>query len=73
MQGKSASFSSESEFSGRGAAEASKQARTKAIFWQRCTLIFLDDRMNYKAKDIIGKITNLFCFYLYVDTFINTY
>jgi hypothetical protein len=36
---KSASFSSESKFSYRGAAEASKQ-----------------DRRNYKAKDIIGKI-----------------
>jgi hypothetical protein len=29
---KSASFSSESEFSGRGAAEARQQARTKGIF-----------------------------------------
>jgi hypothetical protein len=36
---------SESEISGRGAAEAQKQAR--------CTLHFLGDRMNYKAKDII--------------------
>jgi hypothetical protein len=30
--------------------------------------------MNYKAKDIIGKITNLFCIYLFqIHTFINTY
>jgi hypothetical protein len=29
--------------------------------WSRCTLNFLDDRTNYKAKDIIEKITNLFC------------
>jgi hypothetical protein len=32
---KSASFSSESGFSSRGAAEASKQARTKSAFWRR--------------------------------------
>jgi hypothetical protein len=24
---------------------------------------FLSDRTNYKAEDIIGKITNLFCIY----------
>jgi hypothetical protein len=42
-----------------------KQARTKGTFWQRCTLNFLGDHMNYKAKDIIGKITNLFCIYLF--------
>jgi hypothetical protein len=30
--------------------------------------------MNYKAKDIIGKITNLFCIYLFqIDTFINSF
>jgi hypothetical protein len=58
-------FSSESEFSGRGAAEARKQARIKSTFWQRCTLNFLGNRTNYKAKDIIGKITNLFCIYLF--------
>jgi hypothetical protein len=29
---------------------------------------------NYKAKDIIGKITNLFCIYLFqIDIFINTH
>jgi hypothetical protein len=36
------------------------------------TLHFLGDRTNYKAKDIIGKITNLFCIYLFqIDTFLN--
>jgi hypothetical protein len=31
-------------------------------------------RPNYKAKDIIGKITNLFCIYLFqINKFINTY
>jgi hypothetical protein len=43
------------EFSGRGAAEASKPTRKKGTF--------LSDLTNYKAKDIIGKITNLFCIY----------
>jgi hypothetical protein len=71
---KSACFSFESEFSGRGAAEALKQARTKGIFWQRCTLNFLGYRTNYKAKKKIGKITNLFCIYLFqIDKFINKY
>jgi hypothetical protein len=51
-----------------------QQATAKGTFWQRCTLNFLDNRMNYKAKDIIGKITNLVCIYLfkYVDKFINS-
>jgi hypothetical protein len=63
-------FSFESEFFGRGL----KQARTKGTFWQRCTLNFFGDRTNYKAKDIIEKITNLFCIYLFpINTFINTY
>jgi hypothetical protein len=53
------------EFSGRGAAEASKPTRKKGTF--------LSDLTNYKAKDIIGKITNLFCIYLFqIDEFINT-
>jgi hypothetical protein len=35
---------------------------------------FLADRTNYKAKDIIGKITHLFYIYLFqIDKFINTY
>jgi hypothetical protein len=55
----SASFSSESEFSSRGAAEARKQSRAKDTFWDRFTLNFLGDRTNYKAKDIIGKISCL--------------
>jgi hypothetical protein len=42
-----------------------EQARTKGTFWQRCTSNFLGDRTNYKAKDIIGKITNLFCIYIF--------
>jgi hypothetical protein len=29
------------------------------------TLQFLGDRTNYKAKEIVGKITNLFCIYLF--------
>jgi hypothetical protein len=46
-----------------------KVARTKGTF---CTLNFLGDRTDYKAKDIIGKITNLFCIYLFqIDKFIN--
>jgi hypothetical protein len=49
----------EAEIFGRGAAEA------KGAFWQRCALNFLGDRMNYEAKDIIGKITNLFCIYFF--------
>jgi hypothetical protein len=45
--------------------------RQKALFG---TLNFLGNLMNYKAKDIIGKITNLFSIYLFqMDTFINTY
>jgi hypothetical protein len=35
---------------------------------------FLGDRTNDKTKDIIGKITNLFCIYLFqIDKFINKY
>jgi hypothetical protein len=37
-------------------------------------LNFLGDCTNYKAKEIIGKITNLFCIYVFqIDTFINRY
>jgi hypothetical protein len=44
----------------------------KALFG-RGTLNFLGDRTNYKAKDIIGKITNLFCIFIFqMDKFINT-
>jgi hypothetical protein len=44
---------------------------TKDTFWQRCTLHFLGDRMNDKAKDIIGKFKNIFCIYLFqIDKFI---
>jgi hypothetical protein len=53
-----ASFSSEAQ-------PRLEQARTKGTFWQRCTSNFLGDRTNYKAKDIIGKITNLFCIYIF--------
>jgi hypothetical protein len=60
---KSASFSSDSGFSRRGAAETWKQGRTKGTFGPTCTLNILGDRTNYKAKDIIEKITNLFCIY----------
>jgi hypothetical protein len=35
---------------------------------KRHFLVFLDDRTNYKAKNIIGKITNLFrTGQLYID------
>jgi hypothetical protein len=52
---------------------AEAQPRT-GTFWQRCTINFLGDCMNYKAKDIVGKITNLFCIYFFqIDKFINTY
>jgi hypothetical protein len=72
-QGKSASFSSEYEFSGRGAAEA-EQAMTKGTFWQRSTLNFLERLHELQPKDTIGEITNLFCIYLFqIGTFINTY
>jgi hypothetical protein len=29
---------------------------TDSTFWRRCTLNFLGDRTNYKAKDIIEKL-----------------
>jgi hypothetical protein len=58
-------------------AEAQPRLETgedKRHFWQRCTLNFLGDRTNYKAKDITEKITNLFCIYLFqIHKFINTY
>jgi hypothetical protein len=54
---KRASFSSDSEFSGRGAAEAFENGRgEKALF---------GGRMNYEAKNILGKIINLFCIYFF--------
>jgi Na+/melibiose symporter-like transporter len=55
---KSPSFSSESEFSGEAQPrETGEEKRHKGT--------------NYKAKDIIGKITNLFCIYLFkIVTFI---
>jgi hypothetical protein len=39
--------------------------RQKAFFWQKCTLNFLGDCTNYKAKDIIAEITNLFCIFFF--------
>jgi hypothetical protein len=48
---KSASFSSASEFSGRGVAEGGQ----KAFF----------GRGVHEMKDIIGKIKNVFCVYLF--------
>jgi hypothetical protein len=33
---------------------------------------FLGDLTNYKAKDITGKIANLFCICFQIDKFINT-
>jgi hypothetical protein len=46
----------------------------KRHFWQRSTLNFLAGRTNYKAKEIMGKITNLFCIYVFqIDKIINTY
>jgi hypothetical protein len=36
--------------------------------------VLLGDRTKYKAKDIIKKMTNLFCIYLFqIDKFINAY
>jgi hypothetical protein len=65
IKAKSASFPSESEFSGL------KTDEDKGSF---CRLNFLGDRTNYKAKGIIGKITNLFCIYRFqIDKCINTY
>jgi hypothetical protein len=65
---KTAPFSSEFEFAGRGAAEACKQTRAKG------TLHFLGDRTNHKARDIIEKITK-FILYLpfQIGKFINPY
>jgi hypothetical protein len=46
----------------------------KALFGRGAHYIFLGGRTNYKAKDIIGKITNVFCIYFFhIDTFVNTY
>jgi hypothetical protein len=74
IKAKSAFFRVSPEFAGRGAAEVWQQARIKGTVWQRCILNFLNYRTNYKAKDIIGKITNLFCIYLFqIDKFINTF
>jgi hypothetical protein len=59
LRPKSASFFARVEVSGRGAAEAWKQA-TKGTLWQRCTLNFLGDRTNHKAKDgYVGFVSNL--------------
>jgi hypothetical protein len=60
---KNASFSSEFEFCGRGATEASKQARTNGSFWQSCKYF---RRPHYKAKNIIGKNTYKFVLNIYV-------
>jgi hypothetical protein len=49
-------------------AEAHKREQ-KALFGRG--LHFLGDRMNYKTKDIIGKITNLFCIYLFQITYLH--
>jgi hypothetical protein len=36
--------------------------------------VLLGDRTKYKAKDIIEKMTNLFCIYLFqIDELINAY
>jgi hypothetical protein len=49
-----------------------KTAEDEGTFWH--TLNFLGDRTNDKTKDIIGKITNLFCIYLFqIDKFVNKY
>jgi hypothetical protein len=49
-------------------------SQSKGTFWKRCTLNFLGDHTNYKAKDVIGEVTNLFCIYLFqINKFINTY
>jgi hypothetical protein len=50
---KSAYFSSESGFSGRGAAEA-EQGKTKGTFWQRRILHFLATH-DYKRKTSFAK------------------
>jgi hypothetical protein len=72
-QGQKMHLFSESEFSAK-AQPRLKQARAIGTFWKRCTLNFLGDHTNYKAEDIIGKFTNLFCIYLFqINKFINTY
>jgi hypothetical protein len=62
---KSASFSSESEFSGRGAAEKTGSAHK----------IFLATARTKKQKTSLEKLHIYFVstFFKYVDTFINTY
>jgi hypothetical protein len=49
---------------------AEAQPRTRHVLAE-VHIKFLGDRTNHKAKDIIGKITNLFCTYLcQIDKFI---
>jgi hypothetical protein len=64
---KNASFSSEFEFCGRGATEASKQAKTNGVFGRAANI--LGDRTNYKAKNIIGKNTYKFVLYIFYSIY----
>jgi hypothetical protein len=51
-----------------------KTGEDKRHFFAEVHIKFLQERTNYKAKDMIGKITNIFCIYFFqIDKFINTY
>jgi hypothetical protein len=55
-------------------AQPRKTGEDKRHFLAEVHIKFLGDRTNHKAKDIIGKITNLFCIYLFeINLLIDTY
>jgi hypothetical protein len=56
---KSASFSSELSFLAEAQPRLNRRGQN-TILLQRCTLNFLGDPTNCKAKDIIGRIANFF-------------
>jgi hypothetical protein len=55
-----------------------ENSRGQKTLFAEVHIKFLSDRTNYNAKDIVGKMTNLFCILIlfsnmYINTFINTY
>jgi hypothetical protein len=51
-----------------------KTGENKGHFLTKVHIKFFRRPHNYKARNIIGRITNLFCIYLFqIDTFINIY
>jgi hypothetical protein len=70
---KSASISFESQFSGRGATEAQNRRGQRHFLAEVHIKVFRRPH-ELQNKDIIGKITNLFCIYLFqIDKFIDTH